>query len=270
MISENYFDRASGVFFAAGFTLSKLKYLPFAALSATFGFIPNGLYLAGYTFWFLSNYFKPGHEKLKDHWYGFAKIKEQFLLSSFLGFIATALSIAAVFEPLIFIPAICFFVIGNAFWTIGEYHKLNNPPFNDENFSYARQKSYYLYSLGMTGISLVTAMTAIFTIAFPPATLSITVFSLLCCGGIGLYACEKWLNATFGDHKPSSGPSSHGIMSKKLGVYIANEPTHMLEPQHNNGLFKEPICTKSAIPTINSESSSRISTSSDSDLSHRI
>lgn len=117
-------DKASGIFFFAGFLLSKLQYIPFPLASAIFRFISLGIYSLAYLCWLTASLLHPDHPVNYRKWYGFAQIKEQFLLSSFVGLTATVLSVAAVFVPVLFPPAAWLFLIGNAIWAIGEYHKL--------------------------------------------------------------------------------------------------------------------------------------------------
>lgn len=258
MVNAQKLDKMSGFFFFSAFMLSKLQYLPFALVAGTFRFLSLGFYLTGYGLWFASNYLRPGHQQHHNEWYGFAKMKEQFILSSAIGFIATALSVAAVFFPVLFPPAAWLFVLGNVVWAIGEYHKLKNPPKDDDNFSTPRQKAYLAYTVTTTGISLIAAVSATLMILFPPAIVPITIFSLLLCTGLGFLSFEFWLNSSFGAHKPDSIPGSHlkgsipgshlkdsipGSylkMSAKVGASSSYDNSSSSEPHQGQPLFFPP------------------------------
>ncbi len=242
MANAKYFDKASGIFFFSGFMLSKLQYLPFPVVSAIFRFISLSSYLLAYGSWFIANLLHPGHQEREDKWYGFAKIKEQFLFSSLIGFIATVLSVVAITVPVLFPPAAWLFMFGNLIWTIGEYHKLNNPPIDDADFSRTRQQSYFAYAATTTTISLITAAAATLMLIFPPAAIPITIFSLLICVGLGVLAFEHWLDSSFGAHKPSPAPSSHKKMGNELAPSLSAENTHSPAPYHG----KAPLATSTA------------------------
>lgn len=230
-------DKASGLFFFAGFLLSKLQYIPFPQASAILRFISLGIYLMAYGCWHAASLLHPDQKVRKNKWYSFAQIKEQFLFSSLVGFIATVMSIAAVFIPVLFPPAAWLFLVGNAIWTIGEYNKFKNPPQNDANFSYTRQKSYLYYSVTSTSISLITAVSATLIFVFPPIAIPITIFSLILCVGLGVFAFEFWLDSSFGDHKPTPVPGSYNQISDTLGPSVSQELTDSPEPNCSNCLF---------------------------------
>jgi hypothetical protein len=239
MSKASYLGRTSSFFFFLGFMLSKLQYLPFSAFSATFRMISLGFYLGAYATWFLASFFQDGHFKKENRWYGFAKIKEQHLLASLLGFVATVLSLAAIFTPILFIPAAWIFLAGNVIWTISEYHKLKNPPHSNEDFSYMRQRAYVMYSMTTTTIGLVTAVAASLMLVFPLASVPITVFSLFICVGLGFYAFEKWLDSSLGDHEPIIKRGSFNVMTNELGPSCSNDKKNSPEPKpdHQKGLF---------------------------------
>lgn len=230
-------DKASGIFFFSGFLLSKLQYIPFPLVSAIFRFVSLGVYLLAYLSWLTACLLHPDHEEHYRKWYGFAQIKEQFLLSSLVGLIATVISVAAVFIPALFPPAAWLFLLGNIIWTIGEYHKLKNPPAQDDNFSYSKQKTYLSYAATTCAITLVTAIAATLMFFFPPLAIPITIFSLVVCVGLGALAFEFWLNSAFGDHKPTPTPESYAQMSDTLGPSPALELSDTPEPGCWNGLF---------------------------------
>lgn len=240
----NNLDKASGAFFFSGFLLSKLQYIPI--LSVLFRLISLNFYAIAYSLWLSANLLRPDEEKIKDKWYGFAQIKDQFFISSILGLIATTLSITSVFIPPLFPPAAWIFLFGNTLWTIGELHKLNNPSPNDPNFSYTRQNDYYKYAVTTTVISAITAISATVIFIFPPITMIVTISSLLVCVGIGVFSCEFWLSSNFGKHKPTPIPESYNQMKDILGASVSIELSDVLEPSYSSYLFepKEPRANK--------------------------
>ncbi|KTD73170.1 hypothetical protein [Legionella tucsonensis] len=234
-------DKASGIFFFTGFLLSKLQYIPFPLASAIFRFVSLGIYSLAYLSWLTASLLHRDHPVNYRKWYGFAQVKEQFLLSSFVGFTATVLSVAAVFIPVLFPPAAWLFLIGNAIWAIGEYHKFKNPPTDDANYSSTRQKNYVSYAVTSTSISLVAAIAATLIFVFPPMAIPITIFSLIICAGLGALAFEFWLNCTFGNHKPDQIPESYTEIGDSLGLSVTQEPSNSPEPGCFNCLFPKPI-----------------------------
>lgn len=237
MSTTEQLNIATGFLFFAGFMLSKLQYVPFPLVSAICRFLSLGLYLTGYGLWFISNLLLTGHKQSDDKWYGFAKIKEQLLYSSLIGFVATVFSVAAVFVPVLFPPAAWLFFIGNVIWAISEYHKLKNPP-EDENFSYTKQNAYQSYAMTNAAISLVSAVAATLIFVFPLIAIPITISSLLLCIGLGVLASEYWLSAYFGDHKPLKDSDSHRKMSNELGY--THEKKHSPAPHHKKNFLFNP------------------------------
>jgi hypothetical protein len=209
MSKAKYLENASGACFFSGFMLSKLQYLPFPIIAAILRFVSLGIYLIGYIMWFIACLLQPEYKRKGAKWYGFAMLKDQLLFSSLIGFIATIISLIAIPIPFLFPAAAWLYTLGNALWAIGEYHKLHNPPEEDKQFSYKKQNAYFKYSVTMTLISLVTAIASSLIIALPLATIPITVFSACICVGLGAFAFENWLEATFGEHKTGSNSKNH-------------------------------------------------------------
>ncbi len=251
--AEQILNNASGGFFFSGFMLSKLQYIPVPIASAVFRFFSLGLYMLGYAAWFFSSYFQPEYKKHKEKWYGFAKIKEQFLLSSFVGFIGAVISIGAVFFTPLLPLAACFFLLGNIIWVIGELHKYKNPPAHDENFSLTRQKAYVGYAATATSITLVAAVSCILMIALPFLALPITLFSLLIYVGLGALALDFWLDSYIGNHKKFNANSSSATVLDGLGAAYQEEHKAELDPHHSKRLFDsmelQPITTKRGLET---------------------
>lgn len=263
MPNTKYLEKSSGPLFFTGFIASKLQYVPFAAAAAAFRFLSLGLYLIAYSFWFAASYNQPEHERADKEWYGFAQIKEQFLYSSLTGFIATAMSVAAIFVPALFPPAAWLFVLGNAFWTIGEYHKLNNPP-KDQDFSYSQQEAYTSYALSTSIISVISAISATIMFVFPPITMPLSIFTILVCAGFGVLACEYLLDYNFGDH-PTSFTSSADAMEKGLGAGVSPQKDHTNthEPVHTVQIFQEP-------PTVVPENTASLAANEDDKRSNNL
>jgi glucan phosphoethanolaminetransferase (alkaline phosphatase superfamily) len=227
-------EKASGLLFFAGFFLSKFQYVPFMELSAIFRFVSLGMYLLAYGLWFTANLLHPDHKVHQNKWYGFAQIKEQFLFSSFIGLVATLLSVAAIALPVLLPPAAILFLIGNVLWTIGEYHKLKNPLHNDPQFSHTRQRDYLSYAMTTTTISLISAIAAILIFAFPPITIPVTIFSVLLCVGLGVFAFEFYLKSNFGEHKTTPVTNSYNQMTEDLGPSLAPKPNIAPAPSFCN------------------------------------
>lgn len=166
--------------------------------------------------------------------------KRTIFYSSFIGLGATILSVAAVFIPALFPPAAWLFFLGNLVWTVGEYHKLRNPL--DKNASYSKQSAYCGYATTSSAISFVTAISATLIFIFPPMAIPITIFSLIVCVGLGALAFEFWLNSSFGDHKPATGPGpgSYVQMGDTLGPSPSPEHADTPEPGCWSGLFSSP------------------------------
>lgn len=230
-------NKASGGLFFSAFMLSKLQYVPIPLVSAVFRFFSLGLYILAYASWFFSSYFQPEYKQHHEKWYGFAKIKEQFLLSSFVGFIGAVVSIGAVFFPPLLPLAACLFLLGNIIWVIGEFHKYRNPPAHESDFSITRQKSYVAYAATATSISLVAAISCILMITLPFLALPITLFSLVLYVGLGALALEFWINSYSGDHKKFTAKSSSSNVLDALGVPYQEDNKAKVEPLHSKHLF---------------------------------
>lgn len=250
-------EKTSGIFFFLGFLLSKLQYLPFPLVSAIFRFLSLGIYSLAYGSWSIACLLHPDHKEHHHKWYGFAQIKEQFLFSSFIGLIATGLSIAAVFVPVLFPPAAWLFLIGNVLWTIGEYHKLKNPPQNNEDVSYTQQKNYFYYAITSCAISLVSAVAATLIVAFPPLMIPITIFSILLYIGLGALAFEYWLHSKSAENTQSI-KGSYNQMNDSFGPTASPKQENSLEPRFTKSIFNKPEDKISEIEltTINSHEKS--------------
>lgn len=239
-------EKASGILFFSGFLLSKLQYVPFPLASALFRFISLGAYFLAYSSWSIACLLHPDHKKHNQEWYGFAQIKEQFLFSSFLGLLATILSVAAVFVPLLSPAAAWLFLIANALWVTGEYHKWKNPPqnnsFSSEEQRNEKQKNYVYYAMTTCAISLVAAVSATLIIVFPPLVIPITFFSFLVYVGLGSRAIEFLFNSITPENEPTI-EESYKKMDEPLGLSISPEPSN----SQKRKLTTEPVFNKPPI-----------------------
>ncbi|MBI2785279.1 MAG: hypothetical protein HYX60_02780 [Legionella longbeachae] len=119
--------------------------------------------------------------------------------------------------------------------SIGEYHKLHNPPINDSQFSKTRQHAHLSFTIMLSLISLISAIATTVIFLLPPIALSISIFSVLLCVGLGISAFEFWLDSNFGSHKPPPIPGSYHQMSKKLLQSCTPIPENSPEPNFKNG-----------------------------------
>lgn len=239
MTKTKFLDTASGALFFAGFLFSKLQYIPFAPLSIAVRCTSLLFYLGGYSAWFLSSYIQEEHTAHKTRWYGFAKIKIQFLVSSFIGFVATVLSIAAIFMPILLPPAAWLFLLGNIIWGIGEYHKLKKPP-KDATLTPAQQKAYVDYAITTIAISLISAVAATLIFLFPPIAAPLTIFSLLLCTALGALAFELWLKSTISTEKEKNTlTDSYLTMSHDLNHTPAPTEELTKAPYHSKEFFPD-------------------------------
>nr|WP_284498347.1 hypothetical protein [Legionella maioricensis] len=231
--------KVSSFFFFSGFVFGKIQNLPIPVVSAAFNIISLVFYMVGYGVWFIASHFYPEYTKKEEEWYGFAQFKEQYLFAATLGLLATALSIAGFFVPVLLIPAAWMFVASNFMWASGEYHKLKHPPTYDEKYSHTYQEAYTSYAATMTSMSIIAALSTTVIFIFPPATIPVLILSTIIAVGLSAFAIENWLNYTFGDHKPTPLiKTSHSQMNHSLGPRVSNEETCSPAPYHGDDLLK--------------------------------
>lgn len=234
-------SKVSSLLFLTGFVFSKLQNFPIPFLSSITNAIALVFYMMGYAAWFISSHFYPNHTQKKDEWYGFAQFKEQYLYAATLGVIATALSLAALFLPILIIPAAWLFVASNLMWTSGEYHKFNNPPPYDKNYSHTYQEAYLSYAITMSSMTAIAAISTTLIILFPQITIPLYIITTILGVGLSILAAEIWLNCTFGDHKPTPVKSSHNQMNNELGPKTDHEEINSPAPHHGKDLFRSSI-----------------------------
>lgn len=230
--------KASGFLFISGFIVGKLQYLPLALFSSILNIVSLILYGLGYSLWFISSHFQPNHKIKKEEWYGFDEFKKQYLYAASIGIIASITGIAAVFFPVLFIPASWLFFFSNLVWSTGEYHKFKSPPETDENYSSSYQRAYLSFSVSMTALSLFAAAGTTISILFPPAAVGVLLTTIIISLGLGVLAGEYWLDFNFGDHKKdAANKSSYKQINNALRAEPKPETEYELVPEHSNSLF---------------------------------
>jgi len=236
-------DNASSIFFFLAFTLSKIEYIPSIVTSSIATLISFGFNLIAYLLWFTSSLIHPDHPGKKEKWYGFAKFREQHQLAAIVGFIACTTSvIALIVSATLHIPASWFFLISNICWSISEYHKLNNPPDYDTGVTYEQQKAYFSYTLMLTLIAFLSALTTTLVFIFPVIAIPLVVTTGLLSLGFGIQAGGYWLDYKYGatqDTAKSSNKESYHLLHDSLGVSIKNVESFSPEPYHQNQLFAD-------------------------------
>ncbi|WP_173237143.1 hypothetical protein [Legionella antarctica] len=241
--------KVSSFFFFSGFVFGKIQNLPIPVVSPALNAVSLTFYMMGYAVWFLASHFYPNHIPKEEEWYGFAQFKEQYLFAATLGLLATGLSIAGFFMPVLLIPAGWTFLASNFMWTSGEYNKLNSPSPHDKNFSYTHQKAYVSYAVTMTAMGFVAALATTAVFLFPPAAIPVLILSSIIVIGLSAFAIENWLDYTFGDHKPTPVvQSSHCQMKNSLGPRVFQEETDSPDHYHGEGLLKSSEDSQSLQP----------------------
>lgn len=244
-------DKASSYFFLLGFFLSKIQYIPLTIISSTLKFSSLIMYFLGYLLWIIGSHIYPDHNRLKNQWYGFAQFKEQYQCAAIIGLIATVLSIIAIFVPILILPAAWLFLSSNVIWTIGEYHKLNNPPEYELNYSHGHQSVYLSYAMTMSTITLLTAVTTTLMIIFPLIALPVFMGGALLGIGLGALGLEYWLEFSFGNHPLTPIKESYRHMNYSLGP-SGTKVTSFSESYHNHTVFmEEELKPKKLIPYSN-------------------
>ena len=249
-------DKISGISFLLGFFMSKVQYVPTAVLSPFiapfFNLAALGLHLIGHSTWFLASHFYPEHAQHYKEWYGFAPFKEQHTYAATIGMIASVISIAALAFPPLLIPAAWLFMLGNVFWSVGEYHKFKSPP-KDEEYSESYQNSYLNYAIAMTALGFVSALSATLIILCPPLLLAVSIVSAIATVGLGITAVGYWYDYTFNEHPTTTAPKqnhSYELMAQALGDSCTLDNSCIPEPYHGAELLKAVKGNKTAAEEI--------------------
>lgn len=230
-------NKASGFFFFAGFVTTKVLFLPIAITPAIANVISLLFNSIGYAIWYLASHFYPEQKLKKNDWYSFAQSKEQHTFAAMLGLLATILSFAALSNPILFIPVAWLFLGSNLMWTLGEYHKLKNPP-EDENYSSSYQNVYLAYALTITGITLIAAINTTLLILFPPLAMPILIATTIIMTGLSAVALELWLDYTCNSYPPKPKNNSYNQIDAHLGDRTKQSKDIDPEPYHGRNPFQ--------------------------------
>ena len=248
-------DTASGFFFTVGFIVEKIKFFPVVIVSSLVTLVSLVMYMIAYLLWLIASCLRTDHNTKSDEWYGFAQFKEQYRLASILGLLASVLSITAIFFPVFTIPAVWIFFVSNAVWAVSEYHKLNNPPTNDSDYSSQYQNTYSSYTVTIAAIAFLGAVSTTLIFICPYITVPVIIITSFLGGGLGVLAMHFGFELIFGDKQPGLINVSYDMMSSTLGSTIT---THDITAStddaiHHTNIFTErkPVVTRPIIDTSN-------------------
>ncbi len=259
-ISYRSLDKISGIFFTAGFFISKLKFIPFKLLLPIVNIISLSSYLVGYITWYIAALLYPDLARKRDQWFGFFDLKEQYQLAAFIGTVATLFCLIT--PSLVCLP-LWLYVISNLIWAVGEYHKYQNPPVDDENYSKDRQTAYLKYVFLALTLSIVSALAATLAVCFPP----IAAVTLMVGTGIGIVlgvaSMYYWKVSTFDTfEKNAAKKSSYEVMSSQLesvdsscqrdiGAHLSQDNTQPIYSSiwRKQPLTKDEIKSSSCMPS---------------------
>lgn len=235
-------DKASGMFFFAGFFASKLKTLPFATFSLITYITSLSLFLLGYSFWLIACHFYPDHARLYGHWFALREFREQSKTSALLGLIGIIGCFTAFMFPPIILPALWLIVGSNIIWSVSQFHKMRNPPHYEEDFSSTRQSAYLNYVLIMTAVSLITALSATIAVMIPPIGATVLTLSAIYGFLVTLGAFYFWFECNLGEHQPDTlRNKSYKQMS--LDLSLNHEPHLKLDTikTKDEAVFFQPL-----------------------------
>lgn len=235
--------KVSSYFFFSGFVLSKAQYLALPGVASILMLAAVSSNLTGYLLWLIATFFYPEHKKLNNKWFAFNDFSEQHQKAAILGAVATAIGLAAVFFPVLFIPATWLIFASNILWSTSEYHKLKNPPPSDEPFSESFQSNYVTYAVTMSSIALVTALGTTLAIVFSPVAIYIFLAMTILSLGLGIVAADYWITCNFGIHEPTVHKNSYNHLTTSLGPKTQAEPDAPI-PHHGTALHKDKPCNE--------------------------
>lgn len=223
IIKTEELDVYSGYFFTAGFFISRARVLPLALLNSILNLVSLLSYLVGYALWLVATLSYPNYPRKREAWYGFAEFKDQFQVAAILGTVATVICLT---YPPFLLLAFWLFATSNFLWTVGEYHKKENPPANNKNFSTLRQETYLKYAYLMTTISVLTAVTSTAMIYYPPISTAVSLFSGVAGNALTFLAFYYWRQSAYGEHPPDAKLNhSYNLYSQTLGSSLEEKPT---------------------------------------------
>jgi hypothetical protein len=222
-------DKASGIFFLLGGIASKIQYIPMNIATPFFNIGSLGCYLFAYIFWFISSHSYPDQALKPRTWYAFAPFKQQNIYAAFLGMGAALISIGSLILPILAVPAAWMYVFSNFFATISQYHKLENPTIEEE-YSKSKQRNFFSYTLMMSSISLIGALSTTISYAFPAIIFPTLVISSLISSSLGVLGLEYWWHFKFDEHKKEDIPNQHNPnhLPKNLESLLSNKKRHKL------------------------------------------
>ncbi len=217
-------DKISGQFFLLGLATSKLKNFPLKIISLLLGITSLACYLIGYSLWFVASLLYPRFARDKRAWYGFADLKSQYQLSSFLGLAATILCICI---PSMLLIASWTFTLSNFVWGVAEYHKLQNPPPFDEKFSSERQSLYLKYTKFIIVASILTAGCLSMAWVYPWMGASLLLFSNIVGNGLTIAAFWFWTKSMLENFEPDKKTLRHSYqaMAESLEADLEQMPS---------------------------------------------
>ena len=209
-------DKYSGRLFFIGFLTSKLKNIPIAIVSSVLNAVSLVAYLIGYIAWSIAAFLYPEHPRKQSQWYGFVQFKQQYQMAALLGTLATVLCLTTS----LLLTAAWLFTISNLIWNIAEYHKKENPPIDEANYSSTKQKTYFHYTILVTITSSIAAI-GLSIASLIPALAVITLSAASIVGtGFTIASLHYWSKCAFGTFPPDNPTikQSYHLLQKELAL----------------------------------------------------
>lgn len=217
-------DKASTAFFFAGFVVSKLHHTPFVVLATLSNIGSLFLYTLAYGLWFLASRLYPDYPRKAQSWYGFTEFKNQHRIAVVLGVAAIVSCLAAITMPLAIIPATWLFAFSNSVWCISEYHKKQNPPTDDREYSSSLQTTYFRYAVTTVAMSFLTALDTTIVIFFPTAAVLTLTFSSVAGVGLGALSLYYLTDYIYQKHTPDALNASYIQMIDPFDLTSGKSP----------------------------------------------
>ena len=212
----------SGYFFMAGFFTSKFKSASNFLVASIFNLLSLFAYMIGYVLWYVATLFYPDYPRKHDEWYGFAEFKDQCQIAALIGIVA---SILCLLFPILILPTALLYAGSNASWCIAEYHKKENPPLDDEDYSSAKQALYFIYTALITSSSIVAVVAATVALLFPPIAFVVLTAATVIGIALSVIALYFWGQCTFGNFAPDKVSHSYNKLSDQLNFSLTPAPT---------------------------------------------
>lgn len=228
-------DSISGYLFLTGAISARLKSIPIFLVAAIFNLSSVFAYLIGYVLWYVAAFLYPDHPRQRDSWYGFAQFKEQYQMAALLGTMATIGTILCLISPTLIVPTAWLYALSNLIWSIGEYHKKENPPLDNEEYSSVKQALYFRYTLTVAMNSVLAAISATAIFLLPSATFIIVTTATVIGFGIAIASAYYLGKFYLGNHPPEKIPHTYQRLSNQLSFELEQSPkpdnTHKKEPR---------------------------------------